>query len=124
MGNIAQAINSIKREISEKSSVEDICQEMKKAMYAIELLKSTIPAEIIEAIASHEETIAAARELLKEQVVKTQQTFKSDFGLTIVFNNGRETWDSKGLNGYAVVHPEIACFKKIGKPYASIKEMK
>lgn len=124
MSNLAQVTKAINSKLSNNSSIEDVCIEMRQAMYAVEMLKSTIPADILEAIEKHEETINAARELLKEHVLKTGQTFKSDWGLTIVYNKGRESWDSKGLNGYAVAHPEIVCFKKVGAPYASIKEAK
>lgn len=124
MSNIAQTLDAINSKLSNNSSVEDICIEMRKAMYAVEMLKSTIPADILEAIEKHEETITAARELLKEHVVKTGETFKSDFGITIIYNNGKTSWDSKKLEGYAVSNPDILKFKTTGKPYASIKESK
>ena len=41
--------------------------------------------------------------------------------LHAVYAKGRETWDSKGLGGYAVAHPEINSFKKVGSPSVSIR---
>src|SRR3989337_1244599 len=33
-----------------------------------------------------------------------------------VWNKGRETWDGKKLDGYAMDHPEILQAKKVGEP--------
>ena len=33
---------------------------------------------------------------------------------------GRVSWDTKALDGYAVAHPEIAQFKKLGAPSVRI----
>ncbi len=36
--------------------------------------------------------------------------------LQAVWNRGRVSWDTKGLDGYAVVHPEINVFRSQGDP--------
>jgi len=41
--------------------------------------------------------------------------------LHAVYTKGRESWDSKGLGGYAVAHPEVNAFKKVGNPSVSIR---
>lgn len=43
--------------------------------------------------------------------------------MRVSFIKGRVTWDSKGLAGYAVAHPEIKEFMKTGKPYAAVKNV-
>ena len=41
-----------------------------------------------------------------------------------IYNKGRENYDAKLLDGYAVAHPEILAMKKIGEPYVSIRKKK
>ena len=41
--------------------------------------------------------------------------------LHAIYVKGHETWDSKRLGGYAVAHPEINSFKKVGNPSVSIR---
>jgi hypothetical protein len=38
-----------------------------------------------------------------------------------VFSKGRVTWDTKGLDGFAVAHPEIETLKRVGNPSVSIR---
>jgi hypothetical protein len=38
-----------------------------------------------------------------------------------VYSKPRVTFDSKGLQEYAVTHPEIEKFKKVGNPIVSIR---
>ncbi len=40
---------------------------------------------------------------------------------TAVWSKGRVSWNAKGLDGYAVAHPEIEAFKKVGNPSVSIR---
>ena len=44
--------------------------------------------------------------------------------LHAIYAAGRASWDTKALEGYAVAHPEILQFKKVGEPSVSIREMK
>ena len=41
-----------------------------------------------------------------------------------IFAKGRTSWDTKGLDGYAVAHPEILVMRKEGQPSVSIREVK
>lgn len=43
--------------------------------------------------------------------------------LQAVYMNGRVTWDSKGLDGYAVANPEVLAFRKQGDSSVSIREI-
>lgn len=56
-------------------------------------------------------------------VTKRGQTIKGDL-LMAVYSNGKITWETSELNGYAVKHPEINKFKKIGKASVAIREVK
>lgn len=60
---------------------------------------------------------------IKESCVEHGSSVKGEH-LLVSFVKGRVSWDSKGLQGYAVAHPEILQFQKTGNPYASIKNKK
>ena len=59
---------------------------------------------------------------IKAGCVEFGSSVKGEFQ-RVSFVKGRTTWDSKGLSGYAVAHPEILEFRKVGNPYASIKNV-
>jgi uncharacterized protein with PIN domain len=59
---------------------------------------------------------------IKTSVLALGETVKAT-GIQAVYTKGRESWDSKGLAGYAVAHPEIEVFRKIGEPSISIRRV-
>jgi hypothetical protein len=59
---------------------------------------------------------------IKASVLALGETVKGA-GIQAVYTKGRESWDSKGLAGYAVAHPEIEVFRKIGEPSISIRRV-
>jgi hypothetical protein len=67
-------------------------------------------------------TIAALEEMIKAECLAQKHATKGTKGLQVVYSKGQTLWDSKGLEGYAVAHPEINQFKKDGKPSAKIVE--
>lgn len=44
--------------------------------------------------------------------------------LHAVYTQGRTSWDSRGLDGYAVAYPEVLKFRSIGEPSVSIRAAK
>jgi hypothetical protein len=64
--------------------------------------------------------IAALEAEIKEAVTAHGETVKSEF-LMAVYNKPRVSWDTKGLDGYAVAHPEVKAFQSFGKPSVSIR---
>lgn len=59
---------------------------------------------------------------IKESVLSIGEPVKGEF-LQAIFIKGRVSWDTKGLDGYAVAHPEILIFKKTGEPSVSLKKV-
>lgn len=95
-------------------------------------MNSVLTEEIKEQLREIEEEYAPdiqrAGEVLKEleddikfYVSDLGETVRSDIA-DVVFYKGRKSWDTKGLEGYAVAHPEVLQFKKFGKPYAVIRD--
>lgn len=57
---------------------------------------------------------------IKTAVASGGKTVKAS-SLQAVWAAGRVSWDSKGLEGVAVVMPEILKFRKVGEPSVSIR---
>lgn len=113
--------------------------EMQAATDAIrlhfeELRDSLIPQEIkdkLAEVAAEEQTaLSAANEgiakltnEIKAEVLQVGATVKSE-RLQAVYSNGRVSWDTKALDGYAAGHPELLQFRKEGEPSISIRAVK
>lgn len=59
---------------------------------------------------------------VKKEVVAAGQTIKGSC-LMAVYAKGRVSWDTKGLDGYVVAHPEVETFRKVGEPSVSIRKV-
>lgn len=94
------------------------------------LIDDSIPPAVLKAIqnlkADREGMVGAVDRLeadIKTAVLQHGESIKAD-KLQAVYAKGRETWDSKGLTGYAIVHPEILTLKKTGEPSVSLRAVK
>lgn len=94
------------------------------------LIDDAIPpavlAKIQELKISRESMVGAVDKLeadIKSAVLQHGESIKGE-KLQAVYAKGRETWDSKGLTGYAIVHPEILKLKKVGEPSVSLRVVK
>lgn len=59
---------------------------------------------------------------IKQDVLAQGATVKGAF-LMAVYNKGRVSWDTSGLIGYAVAHPEMEVFKKVGDPSITLRKI-
>lgn len=69
------------------------------------------------------ERICDVEKEVKTEVVALGESVKGD-SLHAVFSNGKTSWDTKGLDGFAVANPKILKFKKTGNPSVSIRDIK
>jgi len=60
---------------------------------------------------------------VKHYVVSRGKTLKGDY-YDVVYSKGRTTWNSKQLEGYALIHPEITQCRQTGEPSASLRIVK
>lgn len=60
---------------------------------------------------------------IKAAVLEQGETVKTE-KMVCTYNKGRESWDGKILQGYAVAHPEILAARKIGAPTVSFRTIK
>ena len=81
---------------------------------------ASVKVEFGEAISRAQEAITEYETNIKKMVEAHGQSVKSEH-YQAVYTKGRTTWDSKGLTGYAVAHPEINAFQKTGNPSVSLR---
>ena len=60
---------------------------------------------------------------IKDAILKLQSSVKGS-KLHAVWARPRITWNTDGLEVYALAHPELLNFQKIGQPSVSIREVK
>lgn len=66
--------------------------------------------------------IGATEESIRYQVIDLGKSVKGA-NLHAVYSKPRVTWDSKGLEGFMVAHPEIEAFRKVGQPSVSLRKI-
>src|SRR5215831_16565150 len=66
------------------------------------------------------EEIAQQEAAIKEQVLATGATAEGTYLQAIVVAP-RITWDTKALNVYGTLHPEILAYRKVGEPSVTIR---
>jgi hypothetical protein len=81
-----------------------------------------IEAEFAGKLETLEENIAALEADLREDALRHGASVKGTF-LSVRWNKGRVSWDTKSLDDYAASHPEIIRYRKQGEPYASISKI-
>ena len=81
-----------------------------------------IDAELKPDFAQIDEVIANLTAEVKDACVEHGESVKGEH-MRVSFIKGRVTWNSKGLEGYAVGNPEVLAFRKEGNPYASVKNV-
>ena len=59
-------------------------------------------------------------DMIKAEVVAAGKTVSGEYHQA-VYSKPRVSWDSKGLEGYAVAHPEILVFRTEGSPSVSLR---
>ena len=101
--------------ISEKQTLLDsvIPVEIKLKMQDIE-------EEFEDKITQANENVQSLESAIKSEVKAFGQSVKGEL-IMAVWAKPRVTWESKGLEGFMVAHPEIKAFRKEGEPTVSIR---
>lgn len=99
--------------LDKNAAIEQILTPEVKAQLA------AIDAEFDPMLSAVRDAIGKLEGEVKLAVLAHGETVKAAY--MAVYAEGRESWDGKGLAGYAVAHPEIEAFKKIGSPSVSIR---
>jgi len=115
-------------QLAELQAQSDLLR-LKKQELIDGILTPEIKAQISEVEAEFEPQEDAIKEKsseletsVRDEVVELGQSVKG-IALQAVFMNGRISWDTKGLDGYIVAHPELEQFRKQGNPSVSIRKV-
>lgn len=104
-----------KREAEKQALIEKLLSpEVKQAI-------SEIEEEFSSGIASVFSSIAGLEAEVKAETVEAGETVKGA-GITVVFNRGKVSWETKMIEEYLAKHPKspVAKARRQGKPYASL----
>ena len=69
--------------------------------------------------------VASAADLelaVKQAILQYGASVKGEF-LHGIWTGGRVSWDTKGLDGYMIAHPEVEAFRKRGEPSVSLRRI-
>jgi hypothetical protein len=93
------------------------------ALAPVQAELNAIEASFAEQLQHLRDTESEVQAAVKAAVLKHGESVKGS-ALHAVYAKGRTTWDAKLLDGYAVAHPEVNVFKKVGEPTVSIRAAK
>jgi len=86
-------------------------------------LQAKIPADLQASLLNVQSEIDVLKSDICAVVVERGETVTGD-ALQAVFYQGKATWDSKALDAYSISVPELLKYRKLGKPYATIRPIK
>lgn len=124
MSNITELLESLADFTEAKATTETLKESQRQLILAsvkpqldeLDMAFATTLGKLAEDIAKLEIEI--------KQTVLSMQSSQKGSRLQAVWSKGRETWDSKRLDGYALAHPEILSLRNIGEPSVSIRQVK
>lgn len=79
-----------------------------------------VDAQFAEQIQGATDDSAAAEKAVRELVLKVQRGFKLA-GIGVTYHPARVTYDPDKMTAYAMLHPEVEAFRKVGKPWVSVR---
>jgi hypothetical protein len=100
----------------------EIDAKVKDVYAAIEQRRRDIEAEFAGKSEAVDDNIRKLTEEIKNDIRTVGHSVKGS-NYQGVYVSGRVTWDNKGLDGYAVGHPEILYMRKEGDPSVSIRRI-
>jgi len=124
MSDIVAKLN----ELSEIQSAVDVARvdyEAKRAeiLRTIQAELDALDAEFEPLFEASRERLATLTEEIKQAVVQSGVSVKGAH-LHAVYTKGRVTWDTRGLDKFAVSHPEVIAYRKQGEPSVSLRNVK
>ena len=102
-----------------KRREEELLALMPKDVRAMYLLRSQELTSIGEVLAA---TVEEQKAEVARMVLDLGETVKAETAMGI-YCQGKESWDGKGLAGYAIANPEVLAFRTIGAPYTQIRKV-
>jgi hypothetical protein len=119
--DIRQKLDQLANFQAEKDVLQIQKQELIDQFLTLEIRArlAEIEAEFQPRLEAVDQNIVDLETEIKRDVLASGATVRSTF-LRAVWNKGRVTWDTKGMDDYAIFHPEILRYRKQGQPFVSI----
>ncbi len=89
---------------------------------AVRAQLTAIEEAFAERVAAVDEAIVHSEANVKEMVLQYGESVKGNF-LHAIWSKARITWDTRGLEGYMVAHPEMGVFRSVGRPSVSLRRV-
>ena len=110
---------------------EDRAQiEREKALRLAEMIPPEVQAALDAVKAEFDIPLSVSAEItgeleaeIKDAILGLEYSVKGS-KLHAIWAKPRVTWNTDGLEGYALAHPELLNFQKVGQPSVSIREVK
>lgn len=104
-----------------KLRLQELDEEKLKLLTTVQEILHDLEAEKVTALENIDTSLKAVEEEIKIEVLAKSATCKVDGIGMAVYNKGRVTWETKGLDGLMVAVPELAKFRKEGEPYVTFR---
>lgn len=108
--------------------------ELQAHLEVIRLDKEAAIAKVVEPIKEKLDDMDFAMKVIASDIAKFDAEIRAEVlaagatakgtSLICTWNKPRVSWDTKGLDGYAVAHPELNAFRKEGDPSTTIKAVR
>lgn len=124
MSDIVAKLNELS-EIQAAADVARVDYETKRAeiLRAVQAELDALAAEFEPLFEASRERCATLTEEIRQAVVQAGISVKGAH-LHAVYTKGRVTWDTKGLDKFAVSHPEVMAYRKQGEPSVALRNVK
>jgi phage host-nuclease inhibitor protein Gam len=107
----------------QKETIRTEVESATRGVYtALAARKAEIEAEFAGKSEAVDENIKKLTEEIKAEVKTLGHSVKGDH-YQGVYMNGRITWDTKAMDGYAVGHPEVLFMRKEGEPSVTLRRI-
>lgn len=108
---------------AERAQFENGYKDMRAKLIPVEVQNEldSLDYEAKEALARVDEKLADFDAKIKAGTLEIGETVSVKGVAQAVYNHGRVSWNTDGLNGLAISLPAILQFKKEGEPYVTIR---
>ena len=125
--NDHQKVKLLLKALAEKRALQEVIridkEKARDSVLTAEIRQALADIDVEEFAGAEEAAVDGISDLedaIKATTLGIEETIKGD-SLYAVFSKPRTSWDTKGLDGYAIAHPEVTAFRKVGKPSVSIR---
>lgn len=120
-GEVVRKFQALREARTHASRLEaEYLAARQQVLAAVREQLDAVDAAFAEQIQAATDESAAAEKEVREFVLRLQRSV-GIAGVKVSYHPGRATWDDEKLSAYAELHPELKEFRKLGKPWVSLR---